>query len=317
MDRSSHPVSVRVTERAPGAAATLPAAEVSATAARRPRGRPAGRWIRRHPTGALSGAVLLVVLLASALAPWISPHDPYAQDYDALMRPPGGAYLLGTDYLGRDVFSRTLFGGRTSLSISLAAITAGTVAGTIAGLASGFYGGWFDGIVQRVVDVMMALPSIILALALMAVLGPRTENVILAIATIIVPSLSRIVRGTVLQLREMQFVEAARALGASDARVLSRHVLPNTIAPVIVVATTALSGAILIEASLGFLGLGTQLPVPSWGNMLSEEARRYFEQAPWMALPPGIALSLTVLAVNFFGDALRDALDPRLRRVPS
>jgi peptide/nickel transport system permease protein len=255
------------------------------------------------------------VLLVSALAPVVSPHDPYAQDYEALMRAPGGRYLLGTDYLGRDVLSRTLYGGRTSLFISLASITSGTLAGTAAGLASGFYGGWLDGIVQRVVDVMMALPSIILALALMAVLGPRTENVILAIATIIVPSLSRIVRGTVLQLREQQFVEAARALGASDGRILSRHVLPNTIAPVIVVATNALSGAILIEASLGFLGLGTQLPVPSWGNMLSEEARRYFEQAPWMALPPGIALSLTVLAVNFFGDALRDALDPRLRRV--
>jgi len=286
----------------------------AAAVAPRPKGAAAGRWIRRHPAGALSALVLAGVLLASGLAAFVSPHDPYAQDYDALMRPPGGPYALGTDYLGRDVLSRTLYGGRTSLFISLAAIAAGTVAGTVIGLASGFYGGWLDGIVQRVVDVMMALPSIILALALMAVLGPRTENVILAIATIIVPSLSRIVRGTVLQLRERQFVEAARALGASDARLLSRHVLPNTIAPVIVIATNALSGAILIEASLGFLGLGTQLPVPSWGNMLSEEARRYFEQAPWMALPPGIALSLTVLAVNFFGDALRDTLDPRLRR---
>jgi len=276
-----------------------------------------GRWVRRHPVGALSALVLAGILAASAFAALVSPHDPYAQDYDALMRPPGGRYALGTDYLGRDVLSRTLYGGRMSLFISLAAIAAGTVAGTIIGLLSGFYGGWFDGIVQRVMDVMMALPSIILALALMAVLGPRTENVILAIATIIVPSLSRIVRGTVLQLRERQFVEAATALGASDARVLSRHVLPNTLAPIIVVATNALAGAILIEASLGFLGLGTQLPVPSWGNMLSEEARRYFEQAPWMALPPGIALSLTVLAVNFLGDALRDTMDPRLRRVHS
>lgn len=296
-----------------GVESVLPAAAVR-FAPHSARGRALWTWIRRHPAGALAGVVLAVILLASGLAALVSPHDPYAQDYEALMHPPGGRYLLGTDYLGRDVLSRTLYGGRTSLFISLAAIAAGTAAGTLIGLVSGFYGGWFDGVVQRVVDVMMALPSIILALALMAVLGPRTENVILAIATIIVPSLARIVRGTVLQLRERQFVEAAKALGATDARVLSRHVLPNTIAPIIVLATNALSGAILIEASLGFLGLGTQLPVPSWGNMLSEEARRYFEQAPWMALPPGIALSLTVLAVNFFGDALRDTLDPRLRR---
>lgn len=285
------------------------------TAARAPsRGSALRRWVRRHPVGALSAVVLGAVLLASGLAAFISPHDPYAQDYDALMQPPSARYRLGTDYLGRDVLSRTLFGGRTSLFISLSAIAAGTLVGTGVGLVSGFYGGWLDGGVQRVVDVIMALPSIILALALMAVLGPRTENVILAIATVIVPGLSRVVRGTVLQLRETQFVEAAKALGASDARVLLRHVLPNTVAPIIVLATNALSGAILIEASLGFLGLGTQLPVPSWGNMLSEEARRYFEQAPWMALPPGVALSLTVLAVNFLGDALRDTLDPRLRR---
>jgi peptide/nickel transport system permease protein len=292
----------------------LPVGAGRAAGRRRPRA--LGRFIRRHPAGAAAVLVLAAILLASVLAPLLSPHDPYAQDYEALMRPPDGSYLLGTDYLGRDILSRTLHGGRTSLLISVAAIAAGTAAGAAIGLLSGFYGGWLDGIVQRGVDVMQALPSIILALALMAVLGPRTENVVLAIATIIIPGLARIVRGTVLQLRERQFVEAARALGASDGRILWAHVLPNTMAPIIVVATNALSGAILIEASLGFLGLGTQLPVPSWGNMLSEEARRYFEQAPWMALPPGIALSLAVLAVNFFGDALRDALDPRLRRAP-
>ncbi|HXF83302.1 MAG TPA: ABC transporter permease [bacterium] len=273
-----------------------------------------GRWIRRHPAGAASAAVLALVLLAAAGADALSPHDPYAQDYDALMRAPGGPYLLGTDYLGRDILSRTLHGGRTSLLISGVAIAAGTVTGTVIGLLSGFYGGWLDGVVQRVVDVVQALPSIILALALMAILGPRTENVVAAIAAIVVPGLARIVRSTVLQLRERQFVEAAQALGASDGRVLRQHILPNTLAPIIVVATNALSGAILIEASLGFLGLGAQPPTPSWGNMLSEEARRYFEQAPWMALPPGLALSLTVLAVNFLGDALRDTLDPRLRR---
>lgn len=275
------------------------------------------RWIRRHPVGAVSAFVLLGVALASALAVVISPHDPYVQDYDALMRRPDGRYWLGTDYLGRDVLSRTLFGGRTSLFISLCAIVAGTVTGTIVGLVSGYAGGRVDGLLQRVVDVVMAMPSIILALALMSVLGPRTENVILAIATVIFPSLSRVVRGTVLQLRESQFVEAAMALGASTGRVLFRHLLPNAMAPIIVLATNALSGAILIEASLGFLGLGTQLPVPSWGNMLSAEARQYFQSAPWMALPPGIALSVTVLAVNFLGDALRDSLDPKFRRAQS
>ena len=272
------------------------------------------RWIRRHPVGTVAGALLVCIIGISFLAPYLSPHDPYEQDYDALIAPPSARYRLGTDYLGRDIFSRTLFGGRTSLAVSLSAIVLGTVVGTVTGLLSGYYGGWLDGLVQRAVDIVMALPSIILALALLAVLGPRAENVVLAIATVIIPSLSRVVRGTVLQLRENQFVEAARALGASDARVIARHIFPNTAAPVIVVATNALSAAILIEASLGFLGLGTQPPTPSWGNMLSEEARRYFERAPWMALPPGIALSLTVLAINFFGDALRDALDPRLRR---
>lgn len=297
-----------------GSAETVLPAGASRPAPRRSGSVALGRFARRHPAGAVAALVLGAVLFASAFAALISPHDPYAQDYEAMMRAPGGRYPLGTDYLGRDILSRTLYGGRTSLLISIAAIAAGTAAGTVIGLLSGFYGGWLDGIVQRVVDVMQALPSIILALALMAVLGPRTENVVVAIATIIVPGLARIVRGTVLQLREQQFVEAARALGGSDGRVLRRHILPNTMAPIIVIATNALSGAILIEASLGFLGLGTQLPVPSWGNMLSEEARRYFEQAPWMALPPGIALSLTVLAVNFLGDALRDTLDPRLRR---
>jgi peptide/nickel transport system permease protein len=272
------------------------------------------RWVRRHPAGATAGLVLLGLGAAVLLAPAISPHDPYEQDYEALMAAPGGRYWLGTDYLGRDVLSRTLYGGRTSLAISLAAIAAGTLVGTLVGLASGYFGGWLDGVVQRVVDVVMALPSIILALALMAVLGPRTENVILAIATVIIPSLARVVRGTVAQLSETQYVEAARALGARDARILFRHLLPNTVAPVIVLATNALAGAILIEASLGFLGLGTQPPAPSWGNMLSAEARRYFEQAPWMALPPGVALSLSVMAINFVGDALRDSLDPRLRR---
>ncbi len=264
--------------------------------------------------GTVAGILLFCIGGVSLLAPYVSPHDPYEQDYDALIAPPSARYPLGTDYLGRDVFSRTLFGGRTSLAVSLSAIALGTVVGTVTGLLSGYYGGWLDGLVQRAVDIVMALPAIILALALLAVLGPRTENVVLAIATVIIPSLSRVVRGTVLQLRENQFVEAARALGASDARIIARHIFPNTAAPVIVVATNALSAAILIEASLGFLGLGTQPPTPSWGNMLSEEARRYFERAPWMALPPGIALSLTVLAINFLGDALRDALDPRLRR---
>jgi peptide/nickel transport system permease protein len=272
------------------------------------------RLLRRHPGGVLAAAVLAGLLVASLGAPWLAPHDPYAQDYEALMRPPSARYPLGTDYLGRDVLSRTLYGGRTSLLISLASIGLGTVAGTAVGLLSGYYGGWLDGAVQRVVDVLMALPAIILALALMAVLGPRLENVVLAIAIVVLPGLARVVRGVVLQLREFQFVEAARALGASDARLLLRHLLPNAVAPVIVLATNALSAAILIEASLSFLGLGTQPPVPSWGNMLSEEARRYFEQAPWIAVPPGGALSLAVLAVNFLGDALRDALDPRLRR---
>lgn len=278
------------------------------------RGSTLRRLLRRHPGGLLAAAVLAGLLVASLGAPWLAPHDPYAQNYEALMRPPSARYPLGTDYLGRDVLSRTLYGGRTSLLISLASIGLGTVAGTAVGLLSGYYGGWLDGAVQRVVDVLMALPAIILALALMAVLGSRLENVVLAIAIIVLPGLARVVRGVVLQLREFQFVEAARALGASDAHLLLRHLLPNAVAPVIVLATNALSAAILIEASLSFLGLGTQPPVPSWGNMLSGEARRYFQQAPWMALPPGVALSLAVLAVNFLGDALRDALDPRLRR---
>lgn len=275
---------------------------------------PKGRQARSALLGLGGGLLLLVFGLMAVLAPYVSPHDPLHQDPDLQLEPPSETHILGTDYLGRDILSRIIWGARTSLGISFAAVFIGTAAGAVLGLWSGLAGGRVDMIIQRAVDIAMAVPGMVLAMALVAVLGASFLNVLLSIAAIIAPSVTRVVRGSVLQVRELQYVEAARALGMSDGRIALVHVLPNVVAPLLVMATASLGNAILIEASLSFLGIGTPPPDPTWGGMLGGEARTWLERAPWMAFYPGLALTLTVIAFNLFGDYLRDVLDPKLRR---
>lgn len=278
-----------------------------------PARRQAWRLLRRKPLGALSGGILLVMVLATLLAPLISPHDPLAQDANARAAGPSARYWLGTDHLGRDVLSRVLHGGRISLWVGLVSVALGVTSGTLLGLVSGYFGGRTDMLIQRSMDILLAFPGLVLALALMAVLGTSLVNVMIAVAIVMMPGVARVVRSVTLSLREHPFVEAARCLGAGHGRIVLRHVLPNTVGPLIVLVSVNLGSAILIEASLSFLGVGAQPPTPSWGSMLSGQGRQYFEVAPWMALFPGIALSLTVLSLNLLGDALRDILDPRLQ----
>jgi ABC-type dipeptide/oligopeptide/nickel transport system permease subunit len=229
------------------------------------------------------------------------------------MQAPSGAFPLGTDPLGRDVLSRIVYGARVSLVVGFASVIIGTVVGTALGLVSGYGEGRLDQVIQRAVDTAMAVPGIVLALAVMSVLGQSLTNIIIVIALVIAPGASRVVRGTVLAVKEHAFIDAARALGATPARIIGRHVLPNVFAPILVIATVWLGNAIVIEAALSFLGLGTPPPTPTWGGMLSGEGRRNLEAAPYLAIFPGMAISIVVLAFNMLGDALRDVLDPQLR----
>ncbi|MFH1485470.1 MAG: ABC transporter permease [Chloroflexota bacterium] len=268
---------------------------------------------RRQPLGAI-GAVLLVILVILAIgAPVIAPYDPLAVDTKARFVPLTVEHPLGTDKFGRDVLSRLIFGARISLTISLLAVGAGTLVGTFLGVLSGYKGGATDLIIQRIVDVLMGFPSLLFALTIVAVLGGSMINVIIAIAIVQTPPLARVVRGNVLSVKEFQYIEAARAIGCSQLRIALIHLVPNIMAPVVIVATAGLARAILTEATLSFLGLGTPPPTPSWGADLSGLGRAYFERAPWIAIFPGLAISLEVLAVNLLGDTLRDEWDPRLR----
>jgi peptide/nickel transport system permease protein len=229
------------------------------------------------------------------------------------MQAPNATFLLGTDPLGRDVLSRIVYGARVSLIVGFGSVLIGTLLGTGLGLVSGFWEGRLDQVIQRGVDTAMAIPGIVVALAVMSVLGQSLTNIILVIGLVIAPGTSRVVRGTVLAIKQQTFVDAALASGASPARIVLRHVLPNVFAPILVIATVWLGNAIVIEAALSFLGLGTPPPTPTWGGMLSGEGRRNLETAPYLAIFPGLAISVVVLAFNMLGDALRDLLDPRLR----
>ena len=227
---------------------------------------------------------------------------------------PGAAHWLGADFMGRDILSRIIGGAQISLAVGIGAIALGCLVGVPIGLLSGYFGGWLDLIVQRFIDMMQSLPLLVTALVMAASLGPSLQNTIIAIAIPLVPSIARIVRSNTLALKEMPFVEAARAIGINETWIAVRHVLPNTLAPLIVLATAQFGSAILVEASLSFLGLGVPEPYPSWGRMLSESAAEYMRTAPWLVIFPGIAISLVVFGANLLGDALRDMLDPRLRR---
>jgi len=262
-----------------------------------------------------SGLILTVALLLVALAaPLLSPFDPDAQDTARRLEPPSKQHLLGLDDLGRDVLSRIIWGARVSLRVGFSVVILASLVGISLGAISGYFGGILDTLIMRLTDILLAFPGILLAIALVAVLGPNLNNVVLALATIGWVGYARLVRGQVLKVREMEYVTAAKALGARSPRVIIRHVLPNVINPVIVMATLGLAGAILSEAALSFLGLGVQPPTPSWGSDL-RDAAAYVRQAWWTATFPGIAIMVVVLGLNLVGDALRDALDPRLRRV--
>jgi ABC-type dipeptide/oligopeptide/nickel transport system permease subunit len=260
------------------------------------------------------GLVLTVALVLIALAaPLIAPFDPNMQDTSRRLEPPSHDHLLGLDDLGRDVLSRIVFGARVSLRVGFSVVFLASIIGITLGAVSGYFGGWTDTIVMRITDILLAFPGILLAIALVAVLGPSLNNVILALSIIGWVGYARLVRGQVLKVREMEYVTAAKALGAKSPRVIVLHVLPNVINPVIVMATLGLAGAILSEASLSFLGLGVQPPTPSWGAMLTA-GRRYLGLANHLAIYPGIAIMLAVMGLNFLGDGLIDALDPKYRK---
>jgi peptide/nickel transport system permease protein len=273
----------------------------------------AWQFTRRRPLGAAGAAIIIVMALAAALAEIISPYDPLTTDYAAMLQAPSAAHWFGTDSYGRDVLSRVIYGSRTALLVGFFSSFFGATLGTIIGVASAYFGGKTDLVVQRFMDLLLSFPLIVLALVVVAVLGTGVVNVILAILVPMIPRSALVARSSALSLRETPFIDAARALGFGHSRIIFRHMLPNVMAPYLIMLTAFLGQAILLEASLSFLGLGVSEPVAAWGLMLRGAAVEFAERAPWMAIFPGIAISLSVFAFNLFGDSLRDALDPKLR----
>ena len=270
-------------------------------------------FTRERPLGAIGALLILLMVAMAATAGLVAPYNPLENDYTAMLGAPSAEHWLGTDAHGRDVLTRILYGSRTALMVGLGASLLGGTLGSLIGVASAYFGGRVDLVVQRVMDVVFAFPVIILALAVVAVLGTGAGNVILAIAAPMVPRCARVVRASALAVREMPYIDAARASGFGHSRIILRHMLPNVMAPILIMATAFLGEAILLEASLSFLGLGVQEPTAAWGLMLRGAAVEFAETAPWMAIFPGLAISLAVFGFNLFGDSLRDALDPRLR----
>lgn len=274
--------------------------------------RAARKFFRTKPLGAAGLVVLLLFLFAAIFANVLAPYDPLTTDYGAQLRSPGGEYWLGTDDFGRDILSRLIYGSRTALIVGLVSAFVGATLGMYIGVWSAYIGGRTDMIVQRVLDVFMSFPLIILALAIVSVLGSGTTNVILAITVTMVPRCARVIRSSALALREVPYVDAARALGFSHWRIMNRHMIPNVMAPYLIMLTAFMGQAILLEASLSFLGLGVQEPTAAWGLML-QGGTNYAETAPWLPIFPGLAITASVFAFNLFGDSLRDELDPKLR----
>jgi peptide/nickel transport system permease protein len=271
------------------------------------------QFMLTKPLGAAGGAVIALMVLAAIFARVIAAYDPVAIDQRRQFSPPSLEHWFGTDEFGRDLFSRIIYGARIALFIGFSVSFIGSSAGAILGVISAYLGGKTDLLIQRVMDVLLAFPLLILALAIVSVLGRSIPNLVCAIAIPIVPRTARIVRSSALAVKENMYVEAARAVGSSHQRVMFRHIIPNVMAPYLIMLTAQLGNAILVEAALSFLGLGTAEPMPSWGLMLSGGAQLYAEKAPWIAIFPGIAISLAVFGFNLFGDSLRDALDPKLR----
>ena len=274
--------------------------------------RSAARRLRRN-RGAMTGLYVVIALVAVAVfADRLAPYDPIRVTPDASLQSPGRTYLFGTDPLGRDICSRLIYGARISLRVGLVSVSIAALGGTTLGLLAGYYGRGLDLIIMRLIDLMLAFPNVLLALAIIAILGPSIFNLMIAVGISATPGYARLVRGSVLSAKENTYVEAARAVGCSDAKIVRRHIFPNVLAPVIVLMTLGMAGAILTGAALSFLGLGVQPPTPEWGTMLSD-GRNYLRKAWWITTFPGLAIMTTVLAINMLGDGLRDALDPRLR----
>lgn len=271
------------------------------------------KFSRRQPLGTVGLLIVIVMFVAGACANWIAPFDPEENDFAAMMQAPSWVHLLGTDQLGRDIFSRLVHGARTAMLVGFTSAVAGGLIGLVLGVASAYFGGWFDLVFQRVLDVLMAFPLIILALAVVSVFGTGVMNVIIAITIPLIPRCGRVVRASALTVREVPYVDAARALGFGHARIVLRHMVPNVIGPFLILLSAFVGQAILAEASLSYLGLGVQEPVPAWGLMLQGGAEEYATTAPWIAVFPGLAIVLAVLGISLFGDALRDAIDPKLR----
>ena len=268
---------------------------------------------RHQPLGTAGGLVVVIMILAAVFANFVSPYDPEVASWKHQLLPPDAKFWFGTDAFGRDILTRIIYGSRTALFVGFTAAFVGATSGLILGVASAYFGGRFDIIIQRLVDIVMAFPLIVLALAVVATLGAGTVNVIIAITIPFIPQCARVVRSSALAIREIPYIDAARALGYGHLRIIMRHMVPNVMAPYLIMITAFVGQAILLEASLTFLGLGVQEPTPAWGLMLQGGAEEYAESAPWMAIFPGLAISLAVFGFNLFGDALRDVLDPKLR----
>ena len=289
-------------------------ADATATlAARLTVGEEVAKFIRTKPLGAAGAVIILVMLAVGAFSGVLAPYDPYHADYGSQFARPSTDHWLGTDEFGRDLMSRIMHGARIALFVGFTASFAGCTIGGLLGVISAYSGGRVDLLLERLMDILLAFPQLILALAIASILGPAVENVVIAIAVPIIPRAARVVRATALSVKENVYVEAVQALGARSRRVVLRHIVPNVVAPYIIMLTAQLGAAILAEAALSYLGLGAAEPTPSWGLMLSGSALSYAQKAPWIAVFPGIAISLGVFGFNLFGDSLRDALDPKLR----
>ena len=270
-------------------------------------------FCRRQPFGTFGMLLVLIMAVTGLCAEWIAPYNPTANDFEAMTQAPSWQHWLGTDQFGRDMLSRIIFGARTALTVGLSASFVGGFSGLVLGVASAYFGGRIDMAFQRIFDVMMAFPLIIMALAVVSIFGTGVHNVIIAITIPLIPRCARVVRSSALPIREVAYIDAARACGYGHARIILRHMVPNVMAPFLIMLTAFVGQAILAEASLSYLGLGVQEPVPAWGLMLQGGAEEYASTAPWIAVFPGLAIMLTVFGFSIFGDALRDALDPKLR----